>query len=510
MAAILEARGVTKRFGAVVANRHVNFLVQAGTVHALVGENGAGKTTLMNILYGLYQPDEGQILLDGRPVRFSGAAQAIGHGLGMIHQHFMLIPTLTVAENITMGREPRSLGLLVDRSAARSQVTELAQRYGLGVDPDAVAGRLPVSLQQRVEILKALYQGARILILDEPTALLTPQETEELLRIIRQLRDDGRTIVFISHKLGEVMAVADEITVLRHGETVTTLPAPETEAEQLAELMVGQRVTFERYRHVREPGEPVLEAEGLTVADERGHVAVRDLSFSVRAGEVLGLAGVAGNGQSELILAMTGYLPAQSGRIRLLGQDVTRSSIRRRREMGLGLIPEDRNGEGLVGNFSNSENLWLGYHRRPPAADRGVLHNDLMKHGAVDLMQRFDVRPRNPETLARLLSGGNQQKLIVARECSREPRLLIAVQPTRGLDIGAVKFVHKQIIAQRDRGAAVLLMSLDLEEVTLLASRILVMYRGQVADLAENGARSQLELGLFMMKGKAEGVEAHA
>ena len=501
MTLALETKGICKRFGGVMANRNVDLAVREGTVHAIVGENGAGKTTLMNILYGLYAADAGELRLFGREAKIKSPSDAIRHGIGMIHQHFMLVPTLTVAENITMGLEPKRLSFLVDRRRAEAEVRALGDKFGLNVDPAANVGSLPVSLQQRVEILKALFRGARILILDEPTALLTPQETEEFLRIIRGLRAGGRTVVFISHKLAEVMAVADDITVMRGGEVVAVRPRQETDEADLAELMVGRPVLFERYESTGHVGGFVLQVEGLTVLDGRGRQAVRNLSFSVRAGEIVGIAGVAGNGQSELVLALAGYLPVAAGRIILGGHDLTHRDIRSRRQLGLALIPEDRSTEGLIGRFTVAENLSLGRHDESPLATGFRLNLEALRSRARDLIDRFRVYPPDPTIQARLLSGGNQQKVIVARECADSPRLLIAAQPSRGLDIGAVEFVHQQLVARRNAGDSVLLVSLSLDEIMLLSDRILVMYRGESADFADNGARTASDLGLFMMRG---------
>jgi general nucleoside transport system ATP-binding protein len=502
-APILALEGITKRFPGVLANDHIDFDLLPGEVHALLGENGAGKSTLMNILYGLYTPDEGRILLRGEPIDLGSTKAAIEHGIGMVHQHFMLIPVMTVAENIVLASEPRHGGVLLDYGAADRRVNELSERYGLAVDPDARIDRISVGQQQRVEILKALYRGAEILVLDEPTAVLTPQEAQELFEIIRSLRSQGKSIIFISHKLNEVLEIADRVTTLRRGKLVDTVPAAGATEEGLARMMVGREVLLRVDKEASHPGDPLLELDHVTVYDERGLEAVRDVSFTVRAGEILGLAGVDANGQSELIDAIAGLRHASSGRIVIDGKEITQASAREVLDSGIGHIPEDRHRRGLVLPFSLTENLGLHAYRHAPNSRTGFLQLGKMLDRAKRLLAEFDVRGGTPTTPAGALSGGNQQKVVLAREIDAEPKVLIAAQPTRGLDVGAIEFVHRRLIEQRNAGRAVFLVSLELEEILSLSDRILVIYEGRIVGEFPPDATEE-QLGFAMTGGRVE------
>ena len=502
---ILALEGITKEFPGVLANDHIDFDLMPGEVHALLGENGAGKSTLMNILYGLYTPDEGRILLRGNPIELGSTKAAIEHGIGMVHQHFMLIPVMTVAENIVLASEPRQAGVLLDYSAADRRVEELSTRYGLAVDPDARIDRISVGQQQRVEILKALYRGAEILVLDEPTAVLTPQEAQELFEIIRSLKEQGKSIIFISHKLNEVLEIADRITTLRRGKLVDTVPASGATEEELARMMVGREVLLRVDKPASKPGKPLLEVEKLVVYDDRGLEAVRDVSFIVRGGEIVGLAGVDANGQAELIDALTGLRHASSGRVVLDGAEITHSSAREVLDSGMGHIPEDRHRRGLVLPFSLTENLALHAYRNRPESQFGFLQLGKMLDRAKRLLAEFDVRGGSPDTPAGALSGGNQQKVVLAREIDSEPKVLIAAQPTRGLDVGAIEFVHRRLVEQRDAGRAVFLVSLELEEILSLSDRILVIYEGRIVQEFPPTATEE-ELGFAMTGGRREAV----
>jgi len=493
----LELQGITKRFGSLVANDHIDLVVEPGQIHALLGENGAGKTTLMNVLYGLLHPDEGEIVIDGTPVSFRSPGDAIKAGIGMVHQHFMLVPVFTVAENVTLGVE-RTRGFfgLLDRGRARRDVRELSQRYGLNVDPDAEVESLPVGTQQRVEIIKALLRQANVLILDEPTSVLTPGETEDLFRVIRELKAGGRSIVFISHKLKEVQAIADTVTVIRRGQVVGERPPTATDAE-LAALMVGRQVELKVSKGPARPGATVLDVRGLSAIDDRGQAALRDVSFEVKAGEILGVAGVQGNGQTELCEALIGLRAVTAGSVILDGKDLTRATPRDRLRAGFGYVPEDRQEDGLVPDFSVAENLVLDVYDRPPFASGVALNLDAISANAKTLVGEFDVRTPSAERPVGTLSGGNQQKVILAREMSREVQVLLASQPTRGLDVGSVEFVHKRIVSERDRGVAVLIVSSELDEIYALADRIAVMYEGRIVAFRPPSVPVE-ELGLLM------------
>jgi len=499
-APLLELAGITKHFPGVLANNAIDFDLKHGEVHALLGENGAGKSTLMNILYGLYHPDLGEIRMDGKPIRISSPRDAIDRGIGMVHQHFMLIPVMTVAENIVLATEPHK-GPLLDLEAARERVRELSRRYGLAVNPDATIEGITVAQQQRVEILKALYRGARILILDEPTAVLTPQEALELFEIVRALTDQGESVIFITHKLNEVLEIADRITVLRRGERVDTVSRDGATEGSLARMMVGREVLLRVEKTPAEPGEPLLTVENLRVFDDRGLEAVRDVSLGVRSGEIVGIAGVDGNGQTELIDALAGLRRPAAGRIELAGKEITRASTDDRLHEGLGHIPEDRQRRGLVLDFTLAENMALHDFDERPYSRFGWLYPRRMVAAARRLIKEFDVRGGGAQTPAASLSGGNQQKVILAREVSRSPQVLIAAQPTRGLDVGAIEFIHRRLVEQRDAGRGVLLVSFELDEILSLSDRILVIYEGRI--VGEYGPDvSEEELGIAMTGGR--------
>ncbi|HET7045280.1 MAG TPA: ABC transporter ATP-binding protein [Gaiellaceae bacterium] len=497
---VLELRGVTKRFPGVLANDSVDLDLREGEVHALLGENGAGKSTLMNIVYGLYHPDEGEILVKGKKISLGSPREAIESGIGMVHQHFMLIPVMSVAENIVLATEPKRAGVLLDYDAARRRVRELSERFGLAVDPDAKIESISVGQQQRVEILKALYRGADILILDEPTAVLTPQEAHELFEVVRSLTSQGKSVIFISHKLNEVLEIADRISVLRRGKLVDTVSPEGATEETLARLMVGREVLLRVEKQPSKPGEPLLEVDDLHVLDERGLEAVRGVSLQVRAGEILGIAGVDGNGQTELIDALTGLRRPESGSVRVAGRDLTGASARHLLDAGIGHIPQDRQLHGLVLDFSIAENLALHGYRHAPDSRYGWLFPRRLVAQARRLIEEFDVRGGGPQTPAGSLSGGNQQKVIIAREVERNPKVLVAAQPTRGLDVGAIEFVHRRLIEERDEGRAILLVSLELEEILSLSDRILVLYEGKIAGEFPPSA-SEEELGVAMTGG---------
>ena len=498
-------RGITKRFPGIVANDAVDFDLLPGEVHALLGENGAGKSTLMNILYGLYTPDEGEIIVKGKPVRMESPSAAIAQGIGMVHQHFMLIPVMTVAENVVLGQEPTREGLLLDFDKAEQRVGDLAKSFKFSIDPHALVQNLSVGTQQRVEILKALYRSADILIMDEPTAVLTPPEARELFQILRTLTREGMAVIFISHKLDEVLEISDRITTLRRGKLVDTVPREGATEAGLARGMVGREVLLRVDKRPSNPGEPVLSVENLSVLDERGLPAVRDVSFEVRAGEIVGIAGVDGNGQTELIDALTGLRRVESGSIVVAGHDLTGGDAREHLDEGVGHIPEDRQRRGLVLEFSLAENLSLYAYRQPPVSRLGWLSPRRMIDRARSLLSAYDVRGGGPQTRAAALSGGNQQKVVLAREVERDPKVLIAAQPTRGLDVGAIEFVHRRLVEERDEGRAILLVSFELEEVLSLSDRILVVYEGEIVGEYPPTA-TQEELGLAMIGGTREAV----
>jgi len=502
----LELRGITKRFGSLVANDHIDLTVEAGEIHALLGENGAGKSTLMNVLYGLYQADEGEVLLDGKVQHFEGPGDAMAAGIGMVHQHFMLIPVFTVAENVMLGHESTRAAGLLDLPTARAKVREISERFGFDVDPDALVDDLPVGVQQRVEIIKALSRDARVLVFDEPTAVLTPQETDELMAIMRQLKESGTSIVFITHKLREVREVADRITVMRLGKVVGQASPTATNAE-LASLMVGRAVELTVQKDEATLGDPALQVEHLTVIDHVGQLVVNDVSFEVRRGEILAVAGVQGNGQTELTEALMGLQPRVQGSIRLDGVDLTTASVNRRLDAGVGFVPEDRTEDGLVGEFTIAENLMLDRSSGAPFVRAGNIQRGVLADFAREKVKEFDIRTQGIDSKARQLSGGNQQKVVLARELSRDLRLLVAAQPTRGVDVGSIEFIHKRIVETRDAGVPVVVVSTELDEVVALADRIMVMYRGRIVGVVPGDTPRDV-LGLMMAGELPEGVAA--
>ncbi|MEU6135978.1 ABC transporter ATP-binding protein [Nocardioides sp. NPDC047086] len=502
----LALRDITKRFGSLVANDHISLTVEPGEIHCLLGENGAGKSTLMNVLYGLYQADEGEILIDDEPQRFKGPGDAMAAGIGMVHQHFMLIPVFTVAENVMLGHESTGFAGRLDLDAARKRVREISDRFGFQVDPDALVEDLPVGVQQRVEIIKALSRDAEVLVFDEPTAVLTPQETDELMTIMRQLKESGTGIVFITHKLREVREVADRITVIRRGAVVGEA-SPEASNAELAALMVGRPVELKVHKDPAQPGERALVVSDLTVVDEDGYVHVDSISFHIDAGEILAVAGVQGNGQTELTEAMVGLAPHVEGSIKLDGREIVGRSVRKALEAGIGFIPEDRQVEGLVSNFTIAENLMLNRSFDEPFVSRGSLNLKKLDTFAKEKLAEYDVRAPGVSTLAGQLSGGNQQKVVVARELSRDLRLLVAAQPTRGVDVGSIEFIHQQIVAARDTGVPVLVVSTELDEIAALADRIMVLYRGRVVGIVPADT-SRDALGLMMAGETPEGIES--
>ena len=497
----VEMRGITKAFPGVVANSKVDLEVRTGEIHALVGENGAGKTTLMNLLYGLLHPDEGEILIDGKPAHIGGPRDAIGHGIGMVHQHFMLIPVFTVGENVMLGREPVTGPGFYDHGRARKEIAALTKRYGLRLDPDARTGDLPVGLQQRVEIVKVLYRGANIVILDEPTGVLTPQESKELFTVLRDLVKSGKTIIFISHKLREVLEISDRITVMRRGKVVGHLVTKNTTEQEIATLMVGREVLLRVDKKPAQPGDVTFRVENLTASSDRGVPALKGISFELHQGEILGIAGVEGNGQSELVEVLAGTRRATGGRVLLGDKDVTTFDARTERDAGIAFIPEDRRGTGLVLNYSVADNLILGRQRSHAFSwHELVLRLVAIKEWARRLVKEFDIRTPTIETAARNLSGGNQQKIIVAREMASRPRVLLAAQPTRGVDIGAIEFIHRRLVAERDEGTAVLLVSAELDEIRSLSDRIAVIYEGNIVSIEPADAPEE-RLGLLMTGG---------
>ncbi|MGX7680923.1 ABC transporter ATP-binding protein [Jatrophihabitans sp. DSM 45814] len=505
----LELQGITKRFGSLIANDSIDLTVEPGEIHALLGENGAGKSTLMNVLYGMYQPDDGAIVIDGEKRTFAGPGDALAAGIGMVHQHFMLVPVFTVAENVMLGHEWTSgpLGRL-DRKTARARVTELSERYGLSVDPDTLVGDLPVGVQQRVEILKALLGDASVLILDEPTAVLTPQEIDDLIRVMNELRSAGKSIVFITHKLREVKAIADRITIIRRGKVVGEASPGSTEAE-LASLMVGRSVSLTVDKGPSRPGDPALTLTNVTIADDRGHTTVEGLDLTVHAGEIVALAGVQGNGQEELVEALLGLRLPISGSIELLGEDIVGKGVDDILGSGVGFVPEDRQHDGLVGQFTVAENLVLDLYNNEPFSRGPSLNLRRISENARQRVEEFDIRTPSIETPGDNLSGGNQQKLVIAREMSRPLKVFVASQPTRGVDVGAQEFIHQRIVAERDRGTAVVIVSTELDEILNLADRIVVLYRGKIIGELPAGA-SRDEVGLMMAGVPAEQAAVEA
>ncbi len=511
MPAAVRMQGISKRFPLVVANERVDFEVAWGEVHALIGENGAGKSTLMKILYGLQPPDEGTIEVDGRRVVMSSARDAIDQGIGMVHQHFMLVETLTVAENLVLGAEPRR-GPTLDIATARRKAREIIERFGFDLDPDTRIDELPVGLQQQVEILKALFRDARILIMDEPTAVLTPQETRRLFEFLRGYAADGHAVVFISHKLDEVMEICDRMSVMRDGRMVGTVARAETDTRRLASMMVGREVLLQVTKGAATPGDVLLETRDLRLRHPVKQRPILDgVSLAVRAGEIVGVAGIEGNGQTELVEVLTGLRAADGGSVRLGGEDVTGTSARARREGGLSHVPEDRNERGLVRDYTAAWNAILGDHHRAPYANRaGLLDLAAIDAHARAIIEDYDVRPRATDVLASSYSGGNAQKLIIARELERSPRVLVAAQPTRGVDIGAIEFIHRQIVQARDDGLAVLLVSADLNEVMSLADRILVMFEGRIMGELQQAEATAERLGLLMAGSQLDSFGADA
>jgi simple sugar transport system ATP-binding protein len=492
----LELRGITKRFGALTANDHIDLTVEPGEIHCLLGENGAGKSTLMNVLYGLYQADEGEIVLDDDVQHFAGPGDAMNAGIGMVHQHFMLIPVFTVAENVMLGHEQTGFAGFLDLAAARRRVREISDQFGFDVDPDALVDDLPVGVQQRVEIIKALSRDAKVLVFDEPTAVLTPQETDELMAIMRQLKESGTSIVFITHKLREVREVADRITVIRLGKVVGEASPTATNAE-LASLMVGRAVELTVHKDPAKPGAPALVVSNLSVIDARGQVVVNEVSFDVKAGEILAIAGVQGNGQTELTEALMGLQERVTGEVTLDGKSLSGLSVRKVLDSGVGFIPEDRKEDGLVGEFTIAENLMLDRANGAPFIKGGGLQLAYLNTFAEEKSKEFDVRSQGIGTEVGRLSGGNQQKVVLARELSRGLRLFVAAQPTRGIDVGSIEFVHKRIVATRDEGIPVVVVSTELDEVVALADRIAVMYRGGIVGIVPGNTPRDI-LGLMM------------
>ena len=504
----IEMLNITKRFPGIVANDNITLQLKKGEIHALLGENGAGKSTLMSVLFGLYQPEEGVIKKDGQVVQIRDPNDANALGIGMVHQHFKLVECFSVLDNIIMGVEPCKHGLL-QKGEAREKVIALSEKYGLHVDPDALVEDITVGMQQRTEILKMLYRDNEILIFDEPTAVLTPQEIEELMQIMRNLAAEGKSILFISHKLNEIMAVADRCTVLRKGKYIGTVSIQDTNQKELSRMMVGRDVEFVVHKEPAKPGKTILEVEGMTVASKaHSNNAVKNVSFTVRAGEIVCIAGIDGNGQTELVYGLTGLEPLKGGKITLEGQDITGASIRKRSTMGMSHIPEDRHKHGLVLDYTLEDNMVLQRYFEPEFVSKaGFLKRKAIRDYATRLIDQYDVRSgQGPITVARSMSGGNQQKAIVAREIDKDPELLIAVQPTRGLDVGAIEYIHKQIVAQRDAGKGVLLVSLELDEVMGLSDRILVMYEGEIVGQLDPKATTVEELGLYMAGAKREGA----
>ncbi len=498
MAFIIEMLDIDKYFPGIRANDRVTLQVEERSIHALLGENGAGKSTLMSILFGLYQPDHGTIKVRGKDVRITDPNVANGLGIGMVHQHFKLVHNFTVTENIILGLEPRK-GLVIDRKKAASKVAGISKLYGLNVDPQAKIEDISVGMQQRVEILKMLYRDADILIFDEPTAVLTPQEIKELMAIMKRLVGEGKTVILITHKLKEIKEVADTCTVLRRGRLIGTVPVAQTTEEQMAQMMVGREINFHVEKGPAQPGEVLLRIEGLNVRNPKGLLGVKDVSLDVRQGEILGICGIDGNGQTELIKAITGLIPIESGKVLLGGKDIAHMQVKDRLDLGLGHIPEDRHKHGLILDFRLDENLVVHEYMRPPYAHGGILDARAIRANASRLIEEFDVRcGQDGATPTRSMSGGNQQKAIVAREIDRSPGALVIAQPTRGLDVGAIEYIHKRIIAERDKGKAILLVSLELDEILDVCDRIAVIFGGQIVGVLDTAATNENELGLLM------------
>ncbi len=496
----VEMRGITKKFGNFTANDNIDLLVHKGEIHALLGENGAGKSTLMNVLYGLYRPTSGEIYINEELININNPNIAIDAGIGMVHQHFMLIETFTVVENIILGMETTK-GIVLDEVSAKKKVEELSQRYGLSVDPNALVQDISVGMQQRVEILKALYRGADVLILDEPTAVLTPQEIEELIKIIRNLSQQGKSIIIITHKLKEIKAIADKCTIIRRGKKIDTVEVEETNEEQLAEMMVGRAIDFSVDKKELNRGEEILNIDNLIVEDVRGLNAVNGLSLELNSGEILGIAGVDGNGQSELIEAITGLRKIQGGQVKVNNKDITNKTPFEIINSGISNIPEDRQRRGLVLQYTVAQNMILENYYKDDFSKNGILKHKAIKDFSDRLIEKFDIRPKDSSYLAGELSGGNQQKVIIAREITNDPEVLIAAQPTRGLDVGAIEYVHQFLVNQRDTGKAVLLISFELEEVLKLSDRIAVIYNGKIVEILDAKDADEKVLGLLMAGG---------
>ncbi|HZG56610.1 ABC transporter ATP-binding protein [Paenibacillus sp.] len=504
---VVEMVGITKRFPGIVANDDIHLRVEKGTIHALLGENGAGKSTLMNILFGLYQPDEGEIRINGKPVSITNPNVAGELGIGMVHQHFMLVHNFTVTENIMLGAETTKAGVHLDQRKAAEQVRELSARYGLAVDPEALVEDISVGQQQRVEILKTLYRGADILIFDEPTAVLTPQEIAELLSIMKSLVAAGKTIILITHKLKEIMQVCDAVTIIRRGKVVDSLPVAGSHPDELAAKMVGREVNFAVEKQATSFSETLLEVRGVTSVDARGVKTLDGLSFELRAGEIFGIAGVDGNGQKELVEVLTGLAAPAAGEVLLKGRSIAGATPRAIAEAGVGYIPEDRHKRGLVLDFDIGENMALKDYYAPKYSKSGLLQFGRIYEKARELIRQFDVRTPDERTKARALSGGNQQKVIIAREVDANPDVLIAAQPTRGLDVGAIEFIHRRLVEQRDQGKAVLLISLELDEILALSDRIGVIYEGRLVGIVDPSKTDEKQLGLMMAGANAKGAE---
>jgi general nucleoside transport system ATP-binding protein len=498
---VVEMVGITKVFPGVKANDNVNFDLRKGEIHVLLGENGAGKTTLMNILYGLYQPDDGYIKINDKKTQIKSPLDAIKNGIGMVHQHFMLVNNFSVAENIILGTEPRK-GLNIDMKKTLQDVENISKLYGFKIDPKALIEDITVGQQQKVEILKALYRGAEILILDEPTAVLTPQEIDELGTILKNLVREGKSIILITHKLKEVMSMSDRVTIVRRGQYIGTVKTSETNIEALAEMMVGRKVNLTVDKKMARPGKVTLKVEGLEAVDHRGLPALKSVDLEVREGEILGIAGVDGNGQTELIETITGLRQAKAGKVSLNGKDITGKNPRDVIEAGISHVPEDRHKRGLVLKYSLAENSILGVHYKAPFAKGIIMNNSTVKDFARKIIKEFDVRTPSEDVMASTLSGGNQQKMVVAREISKDPELIIAAQPTRGLDVGAIEYIHKRLIEERDKNRAILLVSLELDEILNLSDRIAVIYDGKIVDILDRKDATERKLGILMAGGK--------